>query len=333
VPYWSKNVTLAINGQLQPTVIGGFIRVNRTWNNGDSVTLQLPMQVTTRRWEKNKNAVSVDYGPLTFSLKIGEKWQRYGGTDAWPEFEVFPTTPWNYGLVLDGSFELVRHRGPLPEQPFTPDAAPLQIKAQARKIPGWMQDHNGLLNVLQPSPVKSAEPVETVTLIPMGAARLRIAAFPVIGEGADAREWAGSPESLFKASASHCFDGDTVEALCDGIEPASSGDHSIPRFTWWPHKGTTEWVQYDFTTPRPISTVEVYWFDDTGHGKCRVPQSWKVLYKDGGVWRPVAGATEPGVKRDTFNRVKFPPVTVSALRLEVQLQPNVSGGILEWRVK
>jgi hypothetical protein len=39
--------------------------------------------------------------PLSFSLKIGERWYRCGGTDAWPEWEVFPTTPWNYGLVLD----------------------------------------------------------------------------------------------------------------------------------------------------------------------------------------------------------------------------------------
>ena len=55
----------------------------------------------------------MDYGPLTFSLQIGEKWQRYGGTDDWPQYEVFPTTPWDYGLVLDPqaptkSIEIVR---------------------------------------------------------------------------------------------------------------------------------------------------------------------------------------------------------------------------------
>src|SRR5438552_9326100 len=62
--------------------------------------LRFPMGVTVRRWQKNHNAVSVDYGPLTFSLRIGEEWTRYGGTDAWPEWEVRPTTAWNYGLVL-----------------------------------------------------------------------------------------------------------------------------------------------------------------------------------------------------------------------------------------
>ena len=59
------------------------------------------MRIAVRTWAKNHNAVSVDYGPLTFSLKIGEKWTRYGGTDDWPEWEVHPTTAWNYGFVLN----------------------------------------------------------------------------------------------------------------------------------------------------------------------------------------------------------------------------------------
>ncbi|MCX6899144.1 MAG: hypothetical protein NT105_10620 [Verrucomicrobia bacterium] len=47
----------------------------------------------------------------------------------------------------------------------------------------------------------------------------------------------------------------------------------------------------------------------------------------------VATATGFGVKRDQLNRVTFTPVTTTALRLEVQLQPKFSGGILEWRMK
>ena len=153
------------------------------------------MRVSVQKWEKNQNAVSVNYGPLTFSLKIGERWERYGGTDAWPEQEVFPTTPWNYGLVLDEkkpakSFKVVkRDGGLLPAQPFTPATAPIELRVKAKRLPAWKQDALGLVGKLQPSPVKSAQPAETVTLIPMGAARLRISTFPVIGEGKDAQEW------------------------------------------------------------------------------------------------------------------------------------------------
>jgi hypothetical protein len=141
--------------------------------------------------------VSVDYGPLAFSLKIGEKWTKADFTrpaaqaGKWPEFELRPTTPWNYGLALDAknpaaSLELVSTAEPLVAQPFTPETVPLAIKAKARKIPGWTLDKMGLLNVLPQSPVRSDEPLETVTLIPMGAARLRISSFPLIATGADA---------------------------------------------------------------------------------------------------------------------------------------------------
>ena len=133
-------------------------------------------------------------------------------------------------------------------------------------------------------------------------------------------------------AASYCFPSDSVEACFDGQLPKNSNDHSIPRMTWWDHKGTAEWVERTFDKPTKLSSAEVYWFDDTGKGGCRVPQSWKLLYKDGDQWKPVAATTDFGVKRDQFNRVTFTPVTTTALRLEVQLQPKFSGGILEWRM-
>jgi len=113
----------------------------------------------------------------------------------------------------------------------------------------------------------------------------------------------------------------------------NSNDHLIPRFTWWDHRGSQEWVQYDFAKKQKVSAVEVYWFDDTGAGQCRVPQSWQVLYQDGNDWKPVAATGSFGNARDAFNRTEFAPVETKALRLAVQLQPDFSGGILEWRVK
>jgi hypothetical protein len=170
----------------------------------------------------------------------------------------------------------------------------------------------------------------------MGAARLRISSFPVIGTGPAAHDWPAPPaanaHSDIRASASHCNDSDDVDAMADGLLPSSSNDHSIPRMTFWDHRGTSEWVQYDFKSPRKVAGVEVYWFDDTGHGQCRVPASWTILYRDGEAWKPVDAPTEAGVNRDTFNKVTFPPVTTPALRLEIQLQPRFSAGILEWKI-
>jgi hypothetical protein len=210
------------------------------------------------------------------------------------------------------------------------------MRAKARKIPGWQQDRTGLVGLLQKSPAKSTEPEETVTLIPMGAARLRITSFPTIGTGPDATEWVAPPtakKSAYKATASHCNDTDTEEAMGDGLEPSSSNDGSIPRFTWWPRQGTREWAQYDFGKAKKVSGASVYWFDDTGGGSCRVPASWKILWKDGDAWKPVEATGELGTKRGAYNPVGFKPVETTALRIEVQLQPGFSGGILEWKVK
>jgi hypothetical protein len=197
-------------------------------------------------------------------------------------------------------------------------------------------DKYELCSVLQPSPARSDQPAEKVTLIPMGAARLRISAFPTIGDDVKSHEWteplrAHTP--LYHASASHVNENDTLDALDDGLAPTSSNDQSIPRFTWWNHRGTTEWVEYDFPQPKELATVEVYWFDDTGSGQCRIPKSWRLLYEENGEWKPVPGAVMGASTRDEFNSVTFSSIKTSKIRIEARLQPGFSGGILEWRVK
>ena len=335
-----------------------YVRVEREWKNNDTVTLDLPMEISVQRWTANHDSASVNYGPLTFSLKIGERyerqdsartaigdsaWQKTADPSKWPSFEIFPTTPWNYGLLLD-ELNLKKYlavkKVAWPENnfPFTPESCPVQIIASAKKIPEWTLDKHGLCAKLQDSPVASAQPTESVTLIPMGAARLRISAFPVIGEGANAHPWLapklnkpGKP--AYKTTASHCFVNDTVDALSDGAIPENSSDHDIPRLTWWDHRGTSEWVQYDFDAPKKISGAQVYWFDDTGIGQCRVPASWRLLYQSGGIWIPVGAEGTFPVKKDAWNHVEFPAIETTALRLEVQLQAGFSGGILEWKVE
>ena len=342
IPAWCEQARLTLNGEALGAVLpaGKLAKVDRTWKNGDQLVLGLPMQVQLTTWTDNRGTVSVNRGPLTYSLQIKEEYKRHGGTDQWPAWDIFPGSPWNYGLVLanaePATFQVVQADWPADNQPFCSEAVPVRLQAKAKRIPNWILDPRGCINEVVPQPVKSAEPEETVTLIPMGAARLRISAFPVIGTGAEARDWpepAQPKPSLYKASTSHCNDSDTVDAVGDGLEPKNSNDHDIPRLTWWPHRGTEEWLQYDLGKAQTVAAVAVYWFDDTGVGQCRVPQAWKLLYRDGEDWKPVAGAADLGVAKDRFNRVTFPPVTTTGLRLAVQLQPQFSSGVLEWKVE
>jgi hypothetical protein len=202
VPGWCKNASVKVNGAIVKltSTPDSYIRLDREWSNGDQVTLNLPMELASRTWQVNQNSVSVDYGPLTFSLKIEEsykkissiksaigdsKWQEDADPEKWPAYEITPLSPWNYGLIinkkdLSKSFRVVRKEWPADNYPFSLDHTPIEIRAKGRQIPSWGIDKFGLVDVLPLYPVKTNKPIEDITLIPMGAARLRISAFPVV---------------------------------------------------------------------------------------------------------------------------------------------------------
>ncbi|MGQ9648728.1 MAG: beta-L-arabinofuranosidase domain-containing protein [Phycisphaerae bacterium] len=338
VPGWCKLAHIRINNQAQEPVSSRWVVYKRKWSDGDKVRIELPMEISTHVWTANRNSVSVSRGPLTYSLKIGEKWQEYDNGKPWAAYEVFSTTPWNYGLIVDfkdltASFEFKRTGVRVGQQPFRPEAAPVMLKAKGKRIPEWQHEKNGLVGEVPESPVRSDQPVEELALIPMGCARLRIAAFPRIGDGPDAKIWKKPPPKP-ALTASHSNPTDSLQAVADGVIPKSSSDQSIRRFTWWPHRGTNEWIERALYEPQTIGSCEVYWFDDSDTGSFRVPKSWTIEYrpKGGGPWTSVKNTGPYGVAKDTFNKVSFEPVDAIEIRIRVELQPNYSGGILEWRI-
>jgi DUF1680 family protein len=328
-----------------PASHGRYLKVSRQWKQGDRVELKLPMPVRVQRWAANKNSASVYRGPLAFSVEIKERYNRTR-PGPWPAYEILPDSPWNYGLLLDESvpaadqFKVERRPFPASAQPWTVADVPVVLTTKARRIPNWQLDENQMPGQLQPSPTRSAEPVETLRLIPMGAARIRMTSLPVVGDGPDAREWPKpqsptasaalqSPLGAHTATASHCYAGDTVAALWDNVDPARSVS---PRFTWWPIKGRTQWVQYDLAAPTAITGLRVFWFDDEPNGGCRVPQSWRLLRLDGDQWKPVDGIAAYPVAKGQFTELHFPPTTAKAFRLEAQLKHGYSSGVLEWQL-
>ena len=352
IPNWCDAASVTVNGKAVDlkTEAGKYIKITRIWHNDDKVALTLPMEIKTRKWVKNHNSVSVDYGPLTFSLKIKENYVKFDSSDTalgdskwpasldtskWPAYEILPASSWNYGLVLNdanpaSSFTIVKKPWPADNYPFTPDAAPIEMRVAAKKIPEWEVDQYGLCGILQDSPAVSTEPTETIKLVPLGSARLRISAFPTIGNGPDATKW--TKPFKYNPKASQCWGSDSVAAMCDQNIPSSSKDSSIPRMTFWDHKGSSEWVQYTFEEPMSVSKVSVYWFDDTGAGECRIPSSWKLQYLSNDTWKDIKTFDSFGIAADKFNTVNFNEITTTSLRIIVQLQENYSGGILEWQV-
>ena len=202
IPSWCSNAKIIVNGNPQPVSLdsGSYARIDRLWSQGDVIQLSLPMTLKKDTWAQNKSSVSINYGPLTFSLKIGEsyqkveskmsaqegsKWQENVDQSKWPSYNLYPSSLWNYGLLIEDSpleeqFEIIKRQWPANDFPFTQETVPFSLKAKGKLIPEWMLDKNGLCDVLPQSPVKTATMVDEIELIPMGAARLRISSFPVV---------------------------------------------------------------------------------------------------------------------------------------------------------
>jgi uncharacterized protein len=181
IPAWAAGATVSVNGAAVAGVKAGeFVRIEREWRAGDRVELRLPMTIRTSTWFNG--SIAVERGPLVYSLRVGENWRKLKQTGPASDWEVYPTTPWNYALAVDpknpaGAFTVTER--PLAKQPFTALDAPIEMTVKARRLPEWgiVDDSPGPIPT---SPVTSKRPEEVVTLVPYGAARLRITALPYL---------------------------------------------------------------------------------------------------------------------------------------------------------
>ena len=309
IPGWCRTKpAITINDQTleNATTEKGYLPIARTWKAGDVVRLNLPMPVeriyADSRVKADVGRVALQRGPVVYCLEGVDN----NGT---ARNLVLPKD-----TKLTASFDknllggIVTIQGDALAVSLNASNQRVVTPVQFRAVPYSTWDNR------KPGPmaVWLAETPEVAEL-PIGQG--------VIAHGV-------------RIQASHLFANDSLEALNDEHLPKSSKDHTIPRMTWWDHKGGTEWVSYTFPTLRVVSECSVYWFDDTGIGQCRVPAAWRLLWRDGTTWRPVklTGQSRYSTALDAFNQITFEPVKTRELKLEVKLQQDFSGGILQWNV-
>jgi DUF1680 family protein len=179
VPSWSEHATILVNGRAENVAKAGeFTRVEREWNKGDVVEITFPMQ--PRAITGFNDSISIERGPLVFAYNIGRDWLKLRDRGMTADWQVYPSSKWNYALQLDAFDKRQKisvSENALTDRPFILEKAPIELHLKARLLPSWMANE-GVADTVAQSPVESAEPEEDITLVPYAAAKLRITSFP-----------------------------------------------------------------------------------------------------------------------------------------------------------
>jgi uncharacterized protein len=310
----------------------GFAKIDRQWKKGDVIEFAMPMPV--RRVQANyqvpedEGRVALQRGPLVYCAE----WPDNGGhalqilvpDDAEFKTEFRKNLLNGVNVVTSNVLAVTR----------APDGVSLRTGPHPLvAIPYYSWSNRG--------------PGEMAVFLARRGDKTRVAPIPpdpiarVTSSGGIKKAWTGYNDQ-----------NDDIAAVYDGVDPLSSADESNLYFRMRPPVGQPAWVVYEFKKPTRISASDVYFVDDKRF--CKLPASWRLLYQEGGQWKPMAARAPLGVEKDKFNTVTFEPVTATAVRLEVEpkrvsykagqigppgamfIDKDVEWGefgIIEWRVK
>lgn len=309
IPAWCERTRMGLNGKQEaPELQRGYWVIDREWQKGDLVELLFDMPVrrveADPRAEALRGQVALQRGPIVYCAEQVDNKDPLAGMVLAPDGDVvaFDNPELLSGVTVLNATALCYPQEPWPQhQLYRTQPQPRRVQLSLVPYAVWDNRAPGAMKVFFPQ-----APLPPVVGGPEQAAKIDISY----------KNWNCDPEGLR-----------------DGDEPVRSGDNPVRNCHWWSHKGTTEWVQYSWPEARTIDGSRVFWFDDTGHGECRLPRAARLLYRDGEQWKPVSVVGDPlPIAKDRWCNVKFAPVKTTALRLEVDMQKDFAAGVMEWRV-
>lgn len=305
--------SVSVNGKkVHARLYDGYATIHRRWKAGDVVEVDLPMDVrrvkANDKVEDDRGKLAIERGPIVFCLEgkdqpDGHVFNKFI-PDGTPMTASYDADLLNGVVVLTGTAKEVEKDGTVKDVAF-----------KAIPYSTWNNRGADQMAVWIPASAGYARPTPEPTIA--SKARTLMIQAPIQKD---------APESA------------SVEAWAWGVndqwEPKRSSDTSKPYHYWWLKNGTLETLAYEFDQPYTVSHVDVYWLDfDHYDGNFRVPESWKLYYKDGKSWKEVEALSPYTVDKDRYNGLDFKPVRTTGLKLAAQLQKGASGGVIEWKVE
>ena len=295
--------SVKVNGEaVDCTLRNGYVGIDRKWKKGDRVEIHFDMEPRTVRADSrvvaDRGRIAVERGPIVYCAEWPDNEFDVLAVlvNQHPEFNVVSAPETLYGidkLVTDAQVLEYRADGRL---------AADDVKRTLIPYYAWAHRGPGKMAVWLPQEVSAANPVPAPTLATSG-----------------------------RLSASH--PSPSLGAVNDRLIPADENDRSLPYYHWGPSDSATGWLIYEFPEAKEVRGSTVYWYDDAPWGGCRVPKSWRILYRDAnGDWWPVSGADSYGTAKGTANTVNFSPVKTSAVKLEAVQPDGNRAGVFEWEL-
>lgn len=302
----SSPILLTVNGEVQSFVTEkGYAVLKRKWNKGDKVSLNLPMDVekviANQQVKDDRGRFAFERGPIVYCLEGPDNKDSLVQNVMVDRNAVANA---NYQVNLLNGIDVITADGIGAARQLKGDSI-IKTNQTVKAIPYFAWANRG--------------PSEMTVWIPYETSAVRPKPAPTIAS-----------TSTVTASLKNKR---MFAAIKDQYDPADSKDTSFPYMHWWPAKNTTEFVEYTFDKEHTVSQSQVYWYDDGPWGGCRIPKSYRILYKKDGQWVPVKNKDSYNVTKDAFNTLRFEPVNTTALRMEIDLPVDNSTGIHEWAVK
>ncbi|SFD77100.1 hypothetical protein SAMN05518672_103153 [Chitinophaga sp. CF118] len=299
-------VTITLNGKpVKYTLVKGYAVLERAWKAGDKISINFPMEVqkvlANSNVKDDKNRFALERGPIMYCLEGPDNKDATVQNIVVDKNAVINAV---YKQDMLNGVTILQMPGTSASRQLNSDAL-INSEQTVTAIPYYTWANRG--------------PSEMTVWIPYESSAARPKPAPSIAS-----------KSTISASVPNKR---MYMALNDQYEPQDSKDNSALYMHWWPKKNTLEWVQYDFDQAYTVSSSQVYWYDDGPFGGCRIPLSWRILYKKDNEWVPVKNTTPYEIAKDKYNSVQFEPVNTTALKLEIQLPEENASGIHEWIVK